>query len=78
MHAALEEIGLYVDQKQLVTRDRAYGPPAAILISAVVGRVAFSDRVQRPAQEAVDELFDDMTERIVAAEFEERRRALDD
>lgn len=75
---ALEDVGVYVEQKSVVTRDQPSGPQAALFINAVIGRVAFSERVQRPDQEAVDAVFDELAEHLVEDEYERRRRALGD
>lgn len=75
---ALELIGVYVNDRHVVARQTPEGPEAALFVTGVIGRVAFGDRVQRPDQEAVDALFEGMTDNLVETEFEERRRALDD
>jgi hypothetical protein len=76
---ALHEIGLYVKERKVVAREENDGGPrAAMFVTAALGRVAFGDRVQRPDQAAVDAMFEDMTDNMVEAEFEERKRALDD
>jgi hypothetical protein len=75
---ALEQLGLYVQDRQIAVRDTAQGPRAALFISAVIGRVAFRERVQDPDQAAMDAAFDDLADGFIEAEFEERKRALDD
>lgn len=74
---ALERLGLYVKDHQVALHDQPE-PRTWLFVTAVLGRLAFSDGVQRPEQEAFDELFDEMTDKMVEDEFEERRRALDD
>lgn len=75
---ALELIGVYVQTSQTVGCDTPKGPKAGLFVVAQLGRMAFSDRVQRPEQEAFDAVFDEMTDSLVETEYEERRRALDD
>lgn len=75
---ALEQIGVYVQHRQVVGCDTPSGPRAGVFVTGSLGRVAFSDRVQRPDQEVVDALFEEMTDNLVETEYEERRRALDD
>jgi hypothetical protein len=73
---ALERVGVYVQSRQVVAHPA--NPSIGLFVTGVLGRVAFSDRVQKPDQEAVDALFQDMTDNLVETEFEERRRALDE
>lgn len=73
----LQKMGLYVsDLAVLQRRGSGGGIESALQIQAVVGRLAFGPRVQRPDQEAVDARFDDMAEQFVVDEFERRRREL--
>lgn len=74
----LESVGLYVDNKYVIGRSTPAGPEVAVVLTAVIGRVAFGERVQQPGQEAVDVLFDEIRDNMVDAEYEERRRGLDD
>ena len=75
---ALERIGLYVRDRQTTVQDTTHGAQAFLFLNATIGRLAFSQRVQRPEQEAFDAAFEDMTEGMINAEYEERRRALDE
>lgn len=71
----LERIGVYVQTRQIASHP---GGPEGLFVTGILGRVAFGERVQRPDQEVVDQAFEDLTDGLVEAEFEERRRALDD
>lgn len=77
MVRALEEIGVYVTDIAIVGREGAAGGvELALGITAILGRVAFRDRVQRPDQEAVDAAFEQLTEQMADDDFERRRREL--
>jgi hypothetical protein len=75
---ALEHVGVYVQTHQVVVQGTPHGPVPGLFVTGILGRVAFGDRVQRPDQEVVDTLFQDMTDNLIETEYEERRRALDE
>lgn len=75
---ALERIGVYVQTRQVVVHGSSAGPRTGLWIGGLLGRLAFSDQVQHPDQNDFDARFQDMADNLVEAEFEERRRALDD
>jgi hypothetical protein len=73
----LQALGLYVSDMSVIQQTTSDGTViSGLQVQAVVGRVAFSARVQRPDQEAVDAQFEDLAERYVTEEFERRRREL--
>jgi hypothetical protein len=75
---ALEAIGVYVGDITVAGRDGPHGVELALAITGVLGRVAFRDRVQRPDQEAVDAVFEQLTEQMVDDEYDRHRRELGD
>lgn len=49
------KIGLYVEGEQIVVAPDQHGQPhVSLIVGFTVGNVAFSDRVQRPEQAAID------------------------
>lgn len=71
---ALAACGVYVERTTVMTAEGCEIP--ALVVSGTVGRVAFSDRVQRPEQEVVDEQLATYEEEHYASEYKRLRREL--
>lgn len=72
---ALSDLGLYVNEKQIVVREGAL-PAVSLRWTGVLGRVAFSDRVLNPEAVTVADEFDEIATALSDEAFEERRRRL--
>lgn len=72
LDAALQELGLYVTQKTITAQATAEGTTEAIaVLVAVIGRIAFSDHVQQPHQEAVNDVFTQIVESEIRKQYDE-------
>jgi hypothetical protein len=71
---AMNDLGLYVDAKQVMVRPGDTEP--VLLWSGMLGRVALSDRVLNPEAVAVTDEFEQITAALSDETFEERRRKL--
>ncbi len=69
----LRQIGLYVDDMSVVAIDGPDGPEVALAVTAEIGDVAFSKRVQDPEQDDVDDEFRQMQVSMANDEFLDNR-----
>lgn len=65
----LRDVGLYMDDVRVVPGERP-----TVVMRALVGDLAFSDRVQNPTQVGVDGAFDEIASMLGATLVEDARR----
>jgi hypothetical protein len=72
----LEQIGLYTTNKTVAAQRSGGDTILAAVVTALIGKVAFSERVQHPERWADHATFDDLIESDVLNEYERRKSHL--
>lgn len=69
----LDQVGLYITNKTVTAQQSGEDTVLTAVVSALIGKVAFSERVQHPERWANQGVFDSLIESDVLDEFDRRK-----
>ena len=72
----LEQIGLYTTNKTVAAQHSGDDTRLAAIVNALIGKVAFSERVQHPDRWAVGNTFENLVDSDILDEFDRRKHRL--
>lgn len=67
----LRKLGLYIERTHLVMIETPHGPQPALAVDALIGDVAYTDRVQHPEKYGVDQQFRVMEREMTGSDFDD-------